>query len=186
MAERPGETTHRRVLAQGSYFLAARLHEAGLHEEAAGLFRQARDEFEKAAAESREDDRLTEGMIELFASCPDPSVRNRTRALELARQGVARLPQKASAWESLGVAEYRGGDCRQAIVAFEKSLSLAPGPNPWAWLYLAMAHWRAGEHETAREWFNRARTWIAGRPSNDRTLIELEAEANRVLGTGRK
>jgi eukaryotic-like serine/threonine-protein kinase len=104
------------------------------------------------------------------------------RALELAKQAVALLPQQGAFWNTLGVVDYRTGDWKAAIGALEKSMKLRSGGDATDWLFLAMAHWQLGEKVEARKWYDRAADWMEKNHSTDNDLRRFRAEAQQVLG----
>jgi Flp pilus assembly protein TadD len=119
----------------------------------------------------------------MLAMASDVKVRDPKRALELAKKLVQATPKEAGRWNTLGVASYRAGDYKNAIVALEKAEELAPGRclghNA---LVLAMAHWQLGQREQARTWYDRAVGWMEKNPSSDPDLLQLRTEAARLLG----
>jgi hypothetical protein len=48
------------------------------------------------------------------------------------------------------VAHYRAGDWKAAVAALDRSEQLLKGGNACNWLFLAMAHWKLGQHDEAR------------------------------------
>ena len=61
-----------------------------------------------------------------LATGPDPKVRNPRRAVALAKEAVELGPNegttRGTVWHTLGVAHYRAGDWKDAILALNKSL----------------------------------------------------------------
>jgi hypothetical protein len=51
----------------------------------------------------------------LLANCPDRTLREPVKALELAKQVVAREAGKWQYWNTLGAAQYRAGDWKSAV-----------------------------------------------------------------------
>jgi len=96
---------------------------------------------------------------------------------------AAEEPQTRSAQLTLGAALYRTGDYARAIEALQKAWQLGSGgPNGRAWLFLAMAHWRLGEAEVAREWLRKAVEWIDENRPDDKERRRLRSEAEELLG----
>ena len=50
-----------------------------------------------------------------------------TEALEIFELNTRLFPNKANPWDSLGEAHYKYGDKQQALIAFQKALSVKPG-----------------------------------------------------------
>jgi WD40 repeat protein/predicted Zn-dependent protease len=90
-----------------------------------------------------------------LATAIDPKLRDPARAVELAKQAVERAPKEGAYWKTLGVAQYRAGDWKAAVAALDKAEALGAGDGT-AKLFLAMAHWRSGEREQARRWYDAA------------------------------
>jgi serine/threonine protein kinase/tetratricopeptide (TPR) repeat protein len=62
----------------------------------------------------------------------------------------------------LGLAYYRAGDYDKAVESFSKGLDLAPlrGHHVMNWLGLALAEHKRGRAREARQWLERATTWM--------------------------
>ena len=86
-----------------------------------------------------------------------------------------------SYWNTLGVAHYRASDWKSAIAALEKSIKLRQGGDSFDWFFLAMAHWKLGEKEEARKWYDRAVTWMDKNSPNDEELRRFREEAAKLL-----
>jgi tetratricopeptide (TPR) repeat protein len=151
-----------------------------------GQYEKARADFEKAVelAKGEETDAgalntaAWQMVIFSVAELRDPK-----RAVALATKAVELAPKNGYIWNTLGVAHYRAGDCRAAVVALEKSLELGKGSNSFNWFSLAMAHWRLGDREKARTWYDKA---VAGMewkyPWEEEELKGFRAEAEALLG----
>jgi WD40 repeat protein/serine/threonine protein kinase/predicted Zn-dependent protease len=116
-----------------------------------------------------------------LATYADPQVRDPARALKLARRAVAQAPEQESYWLTLGVAHYRGGDWKASIAALDKALALGAGDGA-AGFFLAMAHWKLGGKERARQAFSRANEWLAKHAPEDEELRRFHSEAAGLLG----
>jgi tetratricopeptide (TPR) repeat protein len=92
----------------------------------------------------------------LLVTCPDMSVRDPKRAVELAKKAVTLAPDNGNLWNTLGVAHYRLGDSKEALVALQKSMDLSNGGESTDWFFLAMAHWKLGNDDEARKWYDKA------------------------------
>jgi non-specific serine/threonine protein kinase/serine/threonine-protein kinase len=124
-------------------------------------------------------------LARLLATCPDAKVRNTSRAVELAKRAVELAPNDGNYWNTLGVANYRGGDGKAAIAALEKSMALRKGGDSLDWFFLAMAHWQLGDKEEARKCYRRAVEWMQKNKPNDEALRRFRAEAATLLGMKR-
>jgi superkiller protein 3 len=121
----------------------------------------------------------------------DLKLRDPQRALEAARKAVELAPDDPFTWKMLGWAHYRAGDWKASVEALEKSCALwsqddPKGGDAYQWFFLAMAHWRLGEKDKAREWYDRAIEWTDKyRPKNE-DLRRFRAEAAELLGLNGK
>jgi len=169
--------------------LLAALAHAGLAQEAEDGFRKALELMPDNAAfdNSVEDAVYHNNLAWLLATCPEPKFRNPSRAVELAKRAVGLEPKESAHRNTLGVAHYRAGNWKEAIVSLEKSEELAPG-NYLAWnvFFLAMAHWQLGDKEQARKSYLRAAAWMEKNKPNDEELRRFRAEAEEVLKINHK
>ncbi len=122
----------------------------------------------------------------LLATAEDPKIRKPAQAVELARELVTRSPKGEIYWNTLGVAQYRAGDWKAAIDTLEKSRELRKGGDSSDWFFLAMAHWRQGDKEQARKWYNQAVQWMEKNNPKDNELGRFRAEAAALLGVTEK
>jgi tetratricopeptide (TPR) repeat protein len=122
----------------------------------------------------------------LLATCPDPNVRNKSRAVELAKKAVELVSNEGNYWNTLGAAHYRSGDGKAAIAALEKSMGLRKGGDSFDWFFLAMAHCQLGDKEGARKWYDRAVEWMRKNQPSDEQLRRFRAEAGVLLGLTEK
>ena len=80
-------------------------------------------------------------------------------------------------------ASYRAGDWKDAIAALEKAEGLAPGKSlAYNAVFLAMAHWKLGEKDKARQWYDRAVNWMETNKPTDPEIVQFRAEAAQLLG----
>jgi tetratricopeptide (TPR) repeat protein len=120
-------------------------------------------------------------LARLLATYPDVKVRNPSRAVELAKQAVELASKEGNYWNTLGVAHYRGGDCKAAVAALEKSMELRKGGDSFDWFFLAMAHWQLGDKEEAQMWYDRAVGWMDKNEPKNEELRRFRAEASQLL-----
>ena len=79
------------------------------------------------------------------------------------------------------------GDWKAAIEALERSELLAPGRSrAFNAFFLAMAHWRLGEKDKARERYDRAVEWMDKNQPMNKELCRFRAEAAELLGLNEK
>jgi tetratricopeptide (TPR) repeat protein len=93
---------------------------------------------------------------------------------------------RARDWYILGVVHYRAGHWKDAVAALEQSMALGRKGPIDRWFFLAMAHWRLGEKEKARAWYDQAVRWMDKNQPNNEELRRLRAEAANLLGSKEK
>jgi tetratricopeptide (TPR) repeat protein len=118
----------------------------------------------------------------ILANCPDRTLRNPSRALELTKQATELAPKKGDYWNTLGTAYYRVGDWNNAIETLSKSLELRKGGDGTDWFFLAMAHWQLGDRDQGRKWYDKAVEWMEKKKPRDEELGQFRAEAAELLG----
>jgi serine/threonine protein kinase/WD40 repeat protein/tetratricopeptide (TPR) repeat protein len=103
-------------------------------------------------------------------------------ALEMAREAVASQPKNASYVDTLALALMRTGRDAEAAAL----IAAGPENHPWTDLTLAVASYRLGQYDRARQARATAEQWRAKRTHwHPRVLAlyrELAAEADEVLG----
>jgi tetratricopeptide (TPR) repeat protein len=178
-ADKLAATGNWRVVARAQRAVGGLLHTLGRAKEAEQVYREARACWEKRhAANPGGHDRWE--LAWFLVICPDPGVRDPGRALELARKA----PRNGLWWRVLGAAHLRAGDWPAAIAALEKADQLAGGGGAWEWFFLAMAHWRQGDQEAARTWYDRGLQHMEecrGHPDIEE-VHQFQAEAAALLG----
>jgi tetratricopeptide (TPR) repeat protein len=115
--------------------------------------------------------------------CPDSTLRDPARALQCARQAVARAPAEGLFWTTLGFANYRAGEWTEAAAALEKARTLGYESDAEDGLVLAMALWRTGDRQAARDWYERSvrrMDAIASPPDHWRSVRKEADELFRV------
>jgi tetratricopeptide (TPR) repeat protein len=118
-----------------------------------------------------------------LADLADPGSRDETWAVELAREAVRLVPNDADFRNTLGVTHYRAGNWQEAVAALEKAMELSNGGRADDWFILAMAHWRLGDKDAARRWFDQAVEWTQTHepPWYNDALRRYEAEARELI-----
>jgi tetratricopeptide (TPR) repeat protein len=113
---------------------------------------------------------------------PDPEKRDPTRAVKLAREALELPPKGSEYWNTLGMAQYRHGDWKDAISSLEKYRELRWHDQEW-WnpFFLAMAHWQLGEQDAARGWYDKGDRWIIEKHVVNDTLFMVRREAAELL-----
>jgi tetratricopeptide (TPR) repeat protein/serine/threonine protein kinase len=158
-----------------------------------GQWDKAVADCSRAVELSPKDASVHNDLAWLRATCPDVKLRDSEQAVQLARRAVELAPEVGASWNTLGVAQYRAGDWKAAVVALEKSMALRQGGDAFDWLFLAMAQHKLGKPDEARKWYGQAVQWLeknapalAKSPSQADELRRFQAEAEEVLGLKKK
>jgi serine/threonine protein kinase/tetratricopeptide (TPR) repeat protein len=149
---------------------------------ALGYVDQVRELLRGAMQHSADKPEAQNSLAWFLATCPEPRFRDASRAVELAKQAVARAPQEGNYWNTLGVAQFRAGDWNAALLALKKSMALRQGGDSADWFFLAMAHWQQDDKEQARKWYDLAVQWMEQHQPQDQDLLRFRAEAAAQLG----
>ena len=119
----------------------------------------------------------------LRITCPDPAYRDVSQAVDFATKAVELAPHNGDVWNTLGVAQYRASDLTTAVKSLTTSLEKKGDvESPESDFFLAMAHWRLGDHDEAREWYEKAVKIMTVNKSTDEELLRFRAEAEETLG----
>jgi serine/threonine protein kinase/predicted Zn-dependent protease len=128
-------------------------------------------------------------LADLFATSPEESFRDAMQAVQIARKAVETHPDYAAFWNTLGIAHYRAGDHTAAVQELEKSMAMNHGGDCYDWFFLAMAHHQLNQEEKAREFYERATSWLEQNKSAlEKNRLQasrfrrFRAEAKRLLG----
>jgi uncharacterized protein HemY len=123
-----------------------------------------------------------------LAARPHPRFSDPKRALELAKKAAQQAPDAGYIWNTLGLAQYRNGNWREAVAALEKSMQLGDGGDSFDRFLLAMAHWQLSDKDQARKWYSLAVQWMEKNEQHSNTeelrqdLTRFRAEAANLLG----
>jgi tetratricopeptide (TPR) repeat protein len=177
--EFPYSAYHRLDLVKSYLQLVGLLCEVGRPSEAT-------EPYGKALELDSEDPAINNELAWFLATGPEPRLRDATQAVQRAKKAVEARQESPDCWNTIGVANYRSGDDKAAVVALEKAISLRSGGNSFDWFFLAMAHWRLGDHDEARTWFDRAVQWMDEHKPHDDQLRRFRAEAEAMLAEARK
>jgi cytochrome c-type biogenesis protein CcmH/NrfG len=144
-------------------------------------YRKAVHAFEEAVRLEPNDPRGPNDLAWLLTLSKVVGVRDPARAVELARRSVELDPHNGNGWTTLGMAHYYAGDYQDAAAALKKAAALhSGGPGAIAgyqWFFLAMAHWKLGNREEGRRWYDTARTWMETNYPGHKDLRRFRAEA---------
>jgi tetratricopeptide (TPR) repeat protein len=175
--EFPYSAYHRQDLVKSYLQLVSLLCEVGRPSEAAEPYR-------KALELDAEDPAISNELAWFLATGPEPRLRDATQAVRLAKKAVEARQESPDCWNTLGAANYRIGDHNAAVAALEKARSRRSGGNSFDWFFLAMAHWRLGNRDEARTWFERAVKWMDSNKPRDDQLRRFRTEAEGMLKEG--
>jgi serine/threonine-protein kinase len=173
-ANAPEDPQYRQALVRSYLALVGLLWQLGRQGEAAEPYR-------KALAVDSEDPAVNNELARFLATVPEPRLRDAALAVRLAQKAVTARPQLGDYRNTLGVAHYRNGDDKAAVAELQTAMRLKAGGESFDWFFLAMAHWRLGERDQARAWFDQAVEWMyQHQPDNDE-LRRFRAEAKALL-----
>ena len=184
----PRDPTYRHHLSNSFSILTNILVRSGdvvaatqVEEEWAGLFRVAGSVSGTSDSATGQPSDLNK-LARVLATSPYPQLRDSRLAVRLAKKAVEQAPESWECCNTLGMANYRAGDWKAAVVALEKSLELRADDDPSIWFFLTMAHWKKGEKDHARKWYDKAVNWMEEKRSQDDELRRFRDEAAALLG----
>ena len=102
------------------------------------------------------------------------------RRLTWPRKQSRRLQQRGRYWGTLGIAHYRAGQWGDALTAFQEATKLRNGDDSLEWFYLAMIHWRLGEEEQARKWYDQALQRVEENDPDSNELKHIRNELKNI------
>ena len=144
--------------------------------EASALWQDALEKFPQAA-EFRSGAHGLQADLEWFQSAfSDEDVRaaEPLQAVELGHDSVFYLHNE-------GVMLLEAELWQRAITRFKKAAALRNRDHAYDWLNIAMASWQLGEHDEARQWFDKATQAMQTEPSSDSELEALRDRAAALL-----
>ena len=146
-----------------------------------GYYRDALADGDRALETDSESVSCHNNLAWALATCPDETLRDPIRAIQLASRSIELHRQDGAAWNTLGVACFRAAKWEQSRQAFEESMNLRSGGNSFDWFFLAMLDWRTGETSSARHWLRRAIVWMETNAPNNRELEMFREEARQMI-----
>jgi tetratricopeptide (TPR) repeat protein len=167
------------------YCLGQLLRNNGDHEGALAAFRDSIAAYSRVAERQPTTSRALNNLAFVLATCPEESLRDGPRAMDLAKRAIELAPARANYWKTLAAAHVCAGDCRAAAGALSKSMQLRADGDWLEWFVFALGH-RHGDAATAREWYARAIRFMQTRESKgDDALHALRSEAAERLARSR-
>jgi superkiller protein 3 len=102
-----------------------------------------------------------------------------------AEKALAEAPKDANRWHSLGQRRYDAGDYEGAVTALQKYHELTGGEEEWTNpFWLAKAHWRLGNTDEAKRWYDSGARWMEARSGRaTATMIRIRNETAELLKT---
>jgi tetratricopeptide (TPR) repeat protein len=116
-----------------------------------------------------------------LATATDESDRDPANAVELANLAIKLQPDNPNHWNNLGVAQYRAANWQAAVDALKKADAMLEEGDRTHRMFLAMAHWKLGDKETAQELFAQGAAWIASHARDNEELSRFRAEAEELM-----
>jgi serine/threonine protein kinase len=171
-----------RELADAGHELGSLLFELDKKADAAEVFRMVLAIDSRAIAI---DPRLAESCNNRawpLATDAEPKRRDGRLAVTFAQLAVRAAPTNGLYWNTLGAAQYRAGNWKEAAAALEKSMEFRQGGDGFDWFFLAMAHWQLGDKELACKWYAPAVLWMEKYAPGDGELRRFRDEAAALLG----
>lgn len=160
------------------------LYRQGRVQEATESYRRSLFELEKVVDEFPDHPMALNRLGWLLAVCQDESIRDSKRAVELSTQAAKELSW-LHFWFTVVVAQFRDGNYQAAVEAAAKVDEIFDGKYYVRdKFFLAMAHFRLGNHDDARRIYQQAATWVDSRHLRHDIYLYRD-EAARTLGIQR-
>jgi tetratricopeptide (TPR) repeat protein len=158
-----------------------------------GRYTEAREDYEAAVKRAPAHAEAHNALAWLLATCPEAKLRDPGRAVKLARKSVELAPKVGGSWNTLGVAYYRAGEEKEAVLALNKAVELHREATVVDLLFLAMAHHKLGNVDESRKCYDQAAAWLekngpalAKDPWQAEELRRFRDEAEEVLERKKK
>jgi tetratricopeptide (TPR) repeat protein len=146
-----------------------------------GRYDEAREALSEVLKTDENDPSTYNALAWLLATAPSRELLDPGRAKALAWKAIEMMPRSGAAWNTLGVAEYRRGRWAESIAALERSIELSAGGSSYDYFFMAMAEQRLGNHESAREHFERALGWMEANEPRSEELLRFREEAEALV-----
>ena len=121
-------------------------------------------------------------MAWFLATAEEPRLRDVDGALQLANEAISVSPSSILFQNTLGVAQYRAGNWKDALAALEKAERLRGLLGAGGWFFRAMTYWQMGQKDQARTAYDEAVTRMEEVRFLDQDLHRFRAEAAQLLG----
>jgi tetratricopeptide (TPR) repeat protein len=140
-------------------------------------FPEAVADYRKALTLLPADAGIHDALARLLATCLEPKLRDPAEAVKLAKKAIELSHGHINYWNTLGMAQYRAGDGKAAIAAFDRYLEINKGGHASLWLFRAMSHRKLGNETEARKCYDRATQWLK---KNEKALATDRAQAEEL------
>jgi tetratricopeptide (TPR) repeat protein len=182
-AVRPAQPGQSGPIASIFVALGDLYRESGKLTEADESYRRAVDGFEKAVAEITRISWMRVEYAWLLSNCPATRFRDPERAIALTTKALELAPMSQEAWQALGVAHYRAGHWKASLEALNESSRLRVEGSASEAFFLARVHWRLGEKDEARRWYDKGIRWAKeSEPAWFEDLVSDQSETEALLG----
>jgi protein O-mannosyl-transferase len=148
----------------------------------AGRVKEAIDHYLEARWLDPENPAAYNNLAWIYATSPVEELRNPQRAVEFAKEAIAKDPNRSGTFNTLGIAYYRVENWQEAIEWLNQSASANGGGNAFDWFFLAMAHKQMGHDREARKCYDDAIDWMEKHAPRDEELQRFRNEAEQLLG----
>jgi eukaryotic-like serine/threonine-protein kinase len=140
---------------------------------------QVKSVLKQAQVQCKELPTVLNNFAWLMVIQPKAPVGDAKQGLEFAKLAVAKAPENGELWNTLGVAHYRAENWSDSVNALNQSRTLRRGGDSYDFFFLAMAHWKSGDKDQARDWYKKA---IAALPNNkNQELARVHNEAKKLI-----
>ena len=145
---------------------------------------RARELIEQALKRGPDDAKTQYALAFILVTASEPSLRDPSRAVALARRATTASPQAGWYWSTLALACLRAGNLDEAARAVNRAISLpATSKAGFDWLILASVLAKKGDVTAARQHYDRALEWRKNQTlSNEDNFNDLRSEAEALLG----
>jgi tetratricopeptide (TPR) repeat protein len=115
-----------------------------------------------------------------------PAVRERLRSQDHNRPPklqADKRPVRKTSFDrhAYALAWYHAENWKEAIKLFEESAKLRQSGHAYDWLFMAMAHYRLGNHPEAQEWLGKSKLSLKSINNPPAELIKLRDQTERLM-----
>jgi tetratricopeptide (TPR) repeat protein len=125
---------------------------------------------------------ITSNNLARLLTTPTCKERRFDDAVVFAKQAVESTPTAGHYWNTLGIAQYRAGNWKDAAVAIEKSMTLRNGGDGVDLFFMAMIRHQLNDTEMARKWLDKAFAWSKTHGPKNEELVRYRVEAEELMG----